>query len=159
MDNKRPLDWSYCVGNSKACRSSAPGVCQKIKYVFCITSRKITPLIVDGTSPWGTASRVPTWLPLESEGSSRVGPPEASDHTLFWEVGLGSSLCARLLEAQFPASGVLVPTSSAGAGKQGSCWSGLGHGGEHSGRSGERSAAERRRMGAAGGLQLTPPGS
>lgn len=50
-----------------------PGTRLKTKYVFCFTNRKITALIAGRTSSWGTASWVPAWLPLESEGSSRVG--------------------------------------------------------------------------------------
>lgn len=40
MNNKRPLECSYCVGNSKGCRSCARDRL-KTKSVFCITNRKI----------------------------------------------------------------------------------------------------------------------
>lgn len=67
-----------------------PGMGLKTKYVFCITNHKIPPLVAGRTSSWGTVSRIPTWLPLESEGGSgcaHLRPPT----TLFWEVGPGKA--------------------------------------------------------------------
>lgn len=45
MNNKRPLNCSYYLGNSKDYRSSVPGMSMKTKYIFFIINHKITPFI------------------------------------------------------------------------------------------------------------------
>lgn len=92
MNNKRPFYCSYYLGNAKGCRSSLPGMHMKAKYIYFLyiyINHKITPLISGRTSSFGAQlPKFPHSFLWSQTGGFLVGPPEASDHALSWEVGL-----------------------------------------------------------------------